>query len=460
MPFTSLEFVGFVVAALGIFHAVPRTRWRARNLVLLVGSYLFYMGWRPSHAWLLLSVTVISFLLALAIDRARSRTVRRGCLALGVVTLLGILGTFKYAGFLVASVAPLVEQVTGHAPAVPQLALPIGVSFFTFEAISYVVDVYHGGAPARRFSDYALFLSFFPHLIAGPIVRAEAFLSQLAAPTLSTPEATRTALARIASGVCKKILLADLLGRYVDTVYAVPGTCGGLNALLAVYAYAFQIYFDFSGYTDLALGVAQLFGLRLPENFDRPYLAQSPQEFWQRWHISLSSWLRDYLYVPLGGNRGTSVRTYANVMVTMLLGGLWHGAAWHFVVWGGYHGALLVLHRLWRRMNGRTPTWLARLATFHLVALGWVLFRVPDLGDCWRLLRAIALPVVAPWQGTWLAAFLVLASVALHMGGRADDARARWTDLPAWVQGTVYGVLTVVALLLMQGAEAFIYFQF
>ena len=235
--------------------------------------------------------------------------------------------------------------------------------------------MYRGERASRSLLDFALFLSFFPHLVAGPIVRPRAFLPQLEAPPAVAGRDVEDALAQIAQGFLKKVLLADVLGRYVDVVWRDLDYLPAANVALAFYAYAFQIYFDFSGYTDIALGVSRLFGLQLPQNFDRPYLARSPREFWQRWHISLSTWLRDYLYVSLGGNRGSRVRTYLNLLVTMVLGGLWHGASWTFVLWGAYHGVLLVAHRLLREVRpaparGPVGVWLARLGTFHLVVAG------------------------------------------------------------------------------------------
>jgi D-alanyl-lipoteichoic acid acyltransferase DltB (MBOAT superfamily) len=294
-------------------------------------------------------------------------------------------------------------------------------------------------------------------------VRPRAFLPQLDAPPTIVGSRVEAALARIAAGLVKKLLLADVLGAYVDQVWGGLGDFPAGNLLLAFYAYAFQIYFDFSGYTDVALGLAQLFGFALPENFDRPYLARSPREFWQRWHVTLSTWLRDYVYISFGGNRGTRARTCVNLLLTMLLGGLWHGAAWTFVAWGGYHGVLLVAQRLWGgrdRAADAGPGTLARLGTFHLVVLGWVFFRAPTLAAAAAALARLGDPGLVWVRSATVAALVLAVAAVLHVVPPAAAARERFVRLPPVLQGLAYGVATVAVVYLAPPSERFIYFQF
>jgi alginate O-acetyltransferase complex protein AlgI len=468
MLFNSVEFLAFLLLVLLIhFAVVPRRCWRARKAVLVGASYLFYMNWNPFFGLLLLTSTLCDFGLGLAIERASGLARRRAYVAVSVVVNLGILGFFKYGAFVAANASRLLEPLLGpHDPVLLDVLLPVGISFYTFESLSYTIDVYRGLPASRSLLDFALFLSFFPHLVAGPIVRPAAFLPQTERPRLVRGRDVEAGLARIATGLAKKVLFADVLGSYVDAAFATPSLYGGANALLAIYAYAFQIYFDFSGYTDMALGLATLFGFTLPENFDRPYLASGPRDFWRRWHISLSTWLRDYLYVPLGGNRGSRARTYVNLFLTMLLGGLWHGAAWTFVLWGGYHGVLLAGERLLFRdraatLPDRVPLLVKRLVTFHLVCLGWVLFRAPSLEIAGTMLATVGAwrPFVLTRDGS-LALVLVPVALLLHLGWRGVDVRRWLVARPAWVQGLAYVALAVAVFLFTPATTGFIYFQF
>jgi alginate O-acetyltransferase complex protein AlgI len=463
MAFNSLEFALFLPLALFAYHVViPARRWRARKVFLVVASYAFYMSWNPFFGLLLLGSTLVDFTTGLALERARSGAARRALLLVTLAFNLGMLGWFKYGTF----VAQNVNAMLGR-PGVggTDILLPVGISFYTFESLAYTIDVYRGARASRSLLDFSLFLSFFPHLVAGPIVRPRAFLPQLGAPTPVGGGEVELALARIAQGFLKKLLLADVLGQYVDTVWQDLDHLPSANVLLAFYAYAFQIYFDFSGYTDIALGTARLFGFTLPENFDRPYLARSPREFWQRWHISLSTWLRDYLYVSLGGNRGSRVRTYFNLLVTMVLGGLWHGAAWTFVLWGAYHGLLLAGHRFLAerrpaRAPGRLATVLAQVGTFHLVVFGWVLFRAPSLGDALHALTRLAEPGWVTTRAASEAAILVVVGILLHRAPDPTRVRERFVRLPPVAQGGLYAAATIAAFLLAPAGERFIYFQF
>ncbi|MGH0030708.1 MAG: MBOAT family O-acyltransferase, partial [Myxococcota bacterium] len=388
---------------------------------------------------------------------------RRAWLVASAAGNLSVLAFFKYGAFLATNLSSAVGG-DGAVPSVfRDLVLPMGISFYTFQSMSYTIDVYRRvRGPARSFVDLALYVSFFPQLVAGPIVRAETFLPQLESPRRPTHEDRLAALDPIFRGLTKKLILADGLAVYVDAVYADPAAFGAWNHWLALYAYAFQIYFDFSGYTDIAIGSARLLGFRIPDNFRLPYLARGPADFWRRWHISLSTWLRDYLYISLGGSRGSRAKTLRNLLVTMLLGGLWHGAAWGFVAWGAYHGVWLVLHRLVFR-EGRgfpVPAWLSLPLTFHAVCLGWVLFRAESLTDAGIVFRQLVdfdAPFVALPP---LVALLLAASFASHAAGALAPLRRAWEQRAPDARGLVYAAVIVALFVLAPDATPFIYFQF
>lgn len=462
MLFNSVEFLIFLPITLAIYAVViPATYWRMRKLFLVLASYYFYMSWNPLFGLLLAGSTLVDFSTGLALERTTHHGRRRALLALSLIFNLGLLGYFKYGAFVMDNLTTFL----GRPPRAWDIVLPVAISFYTFESLSYTINVYRGERAARSLLDFALFLSFFPHLVAGPIVRPRAFLPQLPRPPVFVASQFERALARIAFGFCKKLLLADLLGQYVDAVWKDLHLYPALNVLLAFYAYAFQIYFDFSGYTDIALGVAQLFGLELPENFAHPYLARSPREFWQRWHISLSTWLRDYLYVSLGGNRISPLRTQVNLLLTMVLGGLWHGAAWTFVLWGAYHGVWLVLHRQIAAEQpaadrGRIGDGLRIAITFHLVVLGWVFFRAGSVDE---LLLAFSRLHVWGYHVTRagsVAAILLPLVALLHGGPTATAVRERFIRLPAPLQGAAYALALVIGCIVAPTSERFIYFQF
>jgi alginate O-acetyltransferase complex protein AlgI len=350
-----------------------------------------------------------------------------------------------------------------------QVALPLGISFYTFETISYIVDVYQRKTQAvRSLLDYSLYIMFFPHLIAGPIVRPRDFLPQLRTPKRFNWNRLQVGLQFFALGFFKKAVIADHLATVADAVFGNPTAYGSAATWLGVVAYAVQIYCDFSGYSDMAVGVAHLFGYKLPRNFDMPYFAASITEFWRRWHISLSSWLRDYLYIPLGGSRCGRLNTYRNLILTMLLGGLWHGANWTFVVWGLYHGALLALHKA-----VTLPAWMGKaafrpvavLATFGSVCIGWVFFRAQSFADVWAILARMFAPVttgkvIHPSAAAIAVAFLLVA-LAGHLIGTCVDLRRLERRLPASVLGAWLAAMVLAALLLMpMDSKAFIYFTF
>jgi len=440
---------------------------RAWRPFILVASYAFY-GW-VDWRWVLLLVasSLVNTFAAQVIARSPSQVTRRRALAAAICFDLGLLATFKYLGFFVEEVDSFLGTLGLGSPLpIVQIVLPIGISFFTFQAISYVVDVYRGETRATSLMDVAILQAFFPHLVAGPIVRANELLPQLRTPRDPREVLAGPALFLVAGGLLKKTVIADELARrVVDPVYNDPAAHSGGEILLAFYAFAAQIFCDFSGYTDMAIGLALLLGFQLPQNFNRPYMALSLRDFWRRWHMTLSRWLRDYLYIPLGGSRKGTRKTYRNLMLTMLLGGLWHGAAWTFVIWGGIHGSALAAER-WLRshlVGFRLPVWAAWLITFHVVCIAWVFFRAPDLATAFDVLRGIGLSGPSPLV-TLPMVFLVVVAVAIQAlpEGLWRSAEEWVVTRPVAVQGVGFGVLIVAAdaAVGQQGVAPFIYFQF
>ena len=395
---------------------------------------------------------------------------RKLLLLCSVVYYLGVLSVFKYFNFFADNVVALGELIGVHiSPTHLHLVLPFGISFFTFETMSYTIDVYRREIPpADRYLDYLLFVCFFPHLVAGPIVRPKTMLPQLRAEPSVTNDQMASGLFLIAQGLAKKIIIGDTLGlNLVNRVFDNPERFSSLEVLVAVYAYAIKIYADFSGYTDVAIGSARLFGYELPVNFDAPYQSADLQEFWRRWHISLSSWLRDYLYVPLGGNRKGTWGTYRNLWLTMVLGGLWHGASWNFVIWGALHGTALGVSRAWQRWRGKTNEGgknpLAVLATFHFVCFAWIFFRAPTFAHASLMLARIGkLTYTAPNLSEKVLAVLALGFVTHFMPRRTLDwLRERFAASPFFVQGLALAVCAyVLHFAAAAKAEPFIYGQF
>lgn len=473
-----------LMATAGAAFLVLRAR-RVRLLFILAASYVFYAHWDWRFLPLIFASSSVDYWLGLKIGDATTDVTRKRWLLVTVILNLGVLGFFKYLNFGIDS-AKLALDALGFA--VPEttlrIALPIGISFFTFESMSYVIDVYRRDLPPHRsYLEYLTFVAFFPHLVAGPIVRPRDLLPQLGgAPRFSAAMGSE-GLFLIAWGLLKKVAIGDYLAiNLVDRVFDQPIQYSSLECYAAVVGYALQIYCDFSGYTDVAIGSALLLGIRFPLNFNAPYKAASIQDFWRRWHISLSTWLRDYLYLPLGGNRKGTVRTYVNLMLTMLLGGLWHGANWTFVVWGGLHGAALGVHRLVSRRPRDEPTaqtaqtaqtargsrsalsyWLGVALTFHFVCFAWIFFRAPSFSQARILLSQLG--QLTTYHPNLHAPVLI----ALGVGLLTHFAPERWYQgfkswfirLPSVAQGLL---LCVVALILreMISAEAvpFVYFQF
>jgi D-alanyl-lipoteichoic acid acyltransferase DltB (MBOAT superfamily) len=463
--FPTIEFAIFFTVVLALSWALMP--WPALwKPFILAASAVFYGAASWNWVALLVAVILANQAAAVAIAHVRVPRGRSAIMAAAVAADLGLLGLFKYYDFFVQDAGRALDAVNLGMP-VPllSLALPVGISFFVFQAISYVVDVKRGLLEPARTVDVAIYLGFFPHLVAGPIVRAREFLPQLASPRNPRDVAVGGGVVLICVGLVKKVVLADLLARQiVDPVFAVPELYHTPDALLAAYAYTAQIYCDFSGYTDIAIGLALLMGFVFPKNFASPYRSTSVREFWRRWHITLSRYLRDFLYIPLGGNRGGRWRTARNLMVTMLLGGLWHGAAWTFVLWGGLHGAMLcVEHFAGERRMDRIPAWLRWLVVFHIIVFGWILFRSPDLGVVGAFLGAIASPGAAT-----LVTPLVVIAVIVVIGGQLlpprplDAMRLRLEALPWGALGAALAVviLVVASTVPSQGVPPFIYFQF
>ncbi len=454
-------FILFIVV-----HGVLSGHNRARLVLLL--SFSLYYYWRSNglYTLCLIGLATIDWTLSKQIHREERRRRRKLLLAASVASNLVALGFFKYTNFFGATVAAL----RGSSFHPLDIFLPLGISFHVFQSISYLVDVYRGKyPPAKSLFEYVLFLCFFPQIVAGPIVRAPHFFGSIHPLVDPDRSEVATALFRILRGVIKKALFADYLGLYSDLVFGAPGTYSGPEVLLGVYAYALQIYFDFSGYSDMALGLARILGVTIPENFDAPYRATSITDFWRRWHVSLSSWLREYLYISLGGNRHGRVRQGAALMGTMLLGGLWHGASWTFVVWGALHGVALVLDKLVpRSLSPSRIRPLGWIVTFHFVAFAWVFFRAPTFGVAFEVLAQLG----TGWAETPIAqlcsarAGVVLALAAGALGcalpGRLVDGLESVTArAPLLAKSAAFAAVAVaVGELAQVEVRPFLYFQF
>jgi alginate O-acetyltransferase complex protein AlgI len=471
MAFNSLEFAAFFVGLAGLISIVradgPR-RW-----VLIVGSYVFYGGWDVRFVPLLMAYTLAGWFFGSAIYTASHQRGRLFLLSTGVALALGGLAFFKYTNFLLSVAANLVGL---PAPTTLPIILPVGISFFTFEVVSYLVDIYRGVTrPARSFRDFALFMAFFPRLVAGPIIRPAQFLPQIEQPLRFDGQDILAGSRLFIGGLVLKTVCADNLAVYVDAVYRDVAAFSGGTLLFATVSYSAQIFADFCGYSLMAIGLARAFGIQLPQNFDYPYIARSIAEFWHRWHISLSTWLRDYLYIPLGGSRHGQASTHANLMITMTLGGLWHGASWNFVIWGICHGLALVFYQVWRRrkfglsshpsLPASAASW---LITFTLVTALWIPFRSPDIETTLIVLERI---LTGADGIVWLhtQSVLVVLGMALWHGlkvafpaGRLPAVRVPHWQLVTEARNVAIplGGLFVVAMFGQPESSPFIYFQF
>ncbi len=460
MLFPTVTFAVFFLVVLPLSWALmPSQRvWRA---FILVASYVFYAWWDWRFVFLLAASTVVNHVLAVAIHRHERRAAKKALLALAVAFDLGFLGYFKYAGFFVSSF----DNAFG-TDWILNITLPVGISFYSFMAISYVVDTYRGELVPASFERFAVFQAFFPHLVAGPIVRARELLPQLEAPRDPRRVNVSRAYLLIVTGLFLKVVIANHLATHlVDDVFAAPERHSSLEVLVAIYGYAVQIFADFCGYTNIAIGIALLLGFEFPQNFDAPYTAVSLQDFWRRWHMTLSRWLRDYLYIPLGGNRKGRILTYRNLLLTMVLGGLWHGAAWTFVAWGGIHGVGLAIERAvgWRP-TGRVAQWAGRLITFHVVCLGWVFFRADSFSLAGQMLRRLftAWGQSSPLVTTSVVLAILVGVVGQYLQpGAAGGVVAGFRRLPALAQaGCVAVALAAINTLGPEGVAPFIYFRF
>jgi D-alanyl-lipoteichoic acid acyltransferase DltB (MBOAT superfamily) len=450
-----------------------RRQWK---LFMIAASYVFYAWWNWHYVLLLVAVSAVAQAGAVLVSRRDDPKRRARATAIAVAATIAPLLYFKYYGFFTVNVANAGATLgLGITPPLIQVILPVGVSFYTFMAISYVVDVHRRDFQVSSWTDVFLYLSFFPHLVAGPIVRPNELIPQLEEARDPRHVDVVGASWLIFGGLFKKVVISSYLSSaIVDPVFGDPARHSAVETLIGVWAYAVVIYADFSGYTDIAIGIARLLGFRFPQNFDRPYTARTVQEFWRRWHMTLSRWLRDYLYIPLGGNRKGTARTYVNLMVTMALGGLWHGADWRFVLWGTLHGGYLAAGQ-WkraRRAEGKLAeppeTFAVRFAqrvmTFNLVCLGWVFFRADSMDTAWDLLGRLIWGWTTP---TRLVSPLVLGTIALGLapqfvppgpGRRLRELLGRLRPVPLGVAAAV--VLFMIVTLGPRGVAPFIYFQF
>lgn len=443
-----------------------------RAKVIFVTAFSLYFYYKSSGWYFLLLVlaTIVDYVLGWMIYDAQRPWVKRFWLVLNLILNLGLLAYFKYTNFFYEAWTEIVRQPFDPLP----IFLPVGVSFYTFQSLSYTIDIYRNEIkPVKSILDYAFFVSFFPQLVAGPIVRAKDFIPQLYRPAVVTREQFGRAVFLIGAGLFKKVVISDYISiNFVDRVFDNPTLYSGLENLVGVYGYALQIYCDFSGYSDMAIGIALLLGFQYPLNFDSPYQSRNVAEFWRRWHISLSSWLRDYLYISLGGNRKGKFRTYLNLFLTMLLGGLWHGAAWRFVIWGALHGIALAVHRFFREYFAPgaypMPRFIAQLLTFHFVCFCWIFFRADNVQTATEVLNQIAtqfdLSILPEFiNGYKYVLGLMVLGYGLHFLPKSVENRSEALVARMPLAGKLAWLLAVILLMTqIQSAEVqpFIYFQF
>lgn len=473
MLFNSLTFVVFFVVVVGAYWLLRG--WEARKNLLLVASYIFYGAWNPPFALLLFATTALDFYLGSRIAGAATPGSRKAWMWASVTSNLSMLGFFKYGNFLLENTKWLLAQAgVNYQPPHLDVFLPVGISFYTFHSLSYTLDVYRGVCtPTKSLRDFTLAVSFFPQLVAGPIVRAADFLPQLVSARTLAPGQFGWGLALITLGMFQKTMLADtLLAGSADAVFGHGGPLQCLDAWAGVLAFAGQIFFDFAGYSTCAIGAALCLGFHLKDNFKFPYAAVGFSDFWRRWHISLSTFLRDFLYIPLGGNRHGTVRAAINLMVVMFIGGLWHGAAWTFVVWGLIHGSFLVIERVlaWALTKARWShafgtKFLLGLGTFAVVCFAWVFFRAADFTTAARLTRAMlgAFPAGDALLGTrelWQVGLVTAGLLFTHWRLRDISLEEMVARQPRWLVVTVWSAMLCAILLVQDSGNAFIYFQF
>jgi D-alanyl-lipoteichoic acid acyltransferase DltB (MBOAT superfamily) len=470
MIFNSFIFWAFFAVVLALYWRLPL---RGQNHLLLLASYVFYGYWDWRYLGLLGASTIVDYYVGYYLVRLDDQRKRKLLITISVVMNLTFLGFFKYFGFFVNEFAALLTNL-GFQPHLPilQIVLPVGISFYTFQSMAYTIDVYRGiTKPASSLSNFALFVAYFPQLVAGPIERSNQLLPQLENQRRYRQGDFAEGLYHILLGMFKKVIIADNLAPIVNRVFDTPAAeLTATEMLIGVYAFAFQIYGDFSGYSSIAQGVSRWMGIDLSYNFRMPYFSRSPSEFWQRWHISLSQWLRDYLYIPLGGNRHGPTRTYINLFLTMLLGGLWHGANWTFIAWGAWHGMLLIGYRLAGTETFEKPasnvllTVLQAVAMFHFVCIGWIFFRAGSMEQALGMIGALghgfAMTDFALYAGTLLAFFVApLLAYEWYVYRRRDMTVV--LSQPAWQRVMLYGYLMAMVVIFPPlTQQVFIYFQF
>lgn len=470
MLFSSGTFWALFILFMPLYGLLRHNRWQ---MLIFVTAFSFYFYYKSSGIFVLMlgATSLFDWSLSRMMMRpGASRRFRRGCVVASLTVSLGILAYFKYANFFLWNINALVG--TNFQPL--DLILPVGISFYTFQSVSYIVDVYKGRVDATRtWLEYAFFLSFFPALVAGPIVRADYFMPQIRQNHSATRTELYTGLWLIILGVIKKAVIADYIAQYNDLIFDAPGAYSGFETLMGIIGYTMQIYCDFSGYSDMAIGIAMIMGFRLAQNFNFPYKSQNLTDFWRRWHISLSTWLRDYVYIPLGGNRKGIVRTYINNFATMLIGGLWHGAAWKFVFWGAMHGVGLAIHKAARPCLSRIPdNWFVKAIswtiTMSVVVILWVFFRAASWSDSIELICAVGrdfslayLPAFASARTAWLILMAVIV-VAHTLPTKFWSAAATCFVRAPWLLKLVIFVVTVQLVLDFRTADVapFIYFRF
>jgi len=473
MLFNSLTFIVFFAVVLTL-HYMPFS-WRQKKINLLLASYLFYAAWNPPFVVLIWLSTVVDWLVAHKIHQSEKQSKRRGWLMISILVNLGILGYFKYGEFLLQNWQVLMASM-GIDYQVPEwsIILPVGISFYTFQTMAYSLDVYFKRSkPGKSLLDFSLFVTFFPQLVAGPIVRPTYLIPQFEVPKKASQKMLTWGLGLMTLGLFQKVVIADgLLAPIVDSVYGARGAVTMVDAWLGTFAFAGQIFSDFAGYSTTAIGVALTLGFSLPNNFNYPYAAIGFSDFWRRWHISLSTWLRDYLYIPLGGNRKGPVRTYINLMLTMLIGGLWHGASWTFVIWGGLHGLYLAIERRCQKAFGHLA-WLKAglmplllgLLTYLLVNITWVFFRAQSFPQAFGLVQSMVglnpegKPVLATIHMIE-AALVTLLMLLVHWRMRNTTLESVVAKLSWWSVGFIWACMLFLIIITQGSGDAFIYFQF
>ncbi len=498
MLFNSYTFIVFFIIMLVLHNLAPFT-WKTKKINLLIASYLFYAAWNPPFILLLWLSTVVDFFVGRALYRQENLTKRKFLLVLSLIGNLGMLCFFKYGGFLLENFVALCNMAgLEFHPAKPNIILPAGISFYTFTTLCYTIDMYkRKSEPVRSLLDFSLFVTFFPHLVAGPIVRPPQLVPQFETPRTGNRTQVSQGLLLVTLGLFMKVVLADgMLSSTADFVFSNPQPLNTLDAWMGVLAFSGQIFFDFAGYSTCAIGVASCLGFVLPENFRYPYAAIGFSDFWKRWHITLSAWLRDYLYIPLGGNRRGEIRTYINLMLTMLLGGLWHGASWTFVVWGALHGMYLCIEKLITARPAQKPgiseelmeepapvpvtvasfapafmrsktfnRFLVALLTFFFINVTWVFFRAQDFSTAWRLLTSMFTNVDGGAQilsglSIWKVSIIITFTFALHWIMRNSRVTEVAAKMPWWLVGTIWAGMLTLIMLSQESSSSFIYFQF